>query len=270
MNIRDSDGILYCIILSFVGFNVAVSLHKYVLLTYCLCSENYEVTMVTKKSLLVLAILIASVLMFVGCASAPEEPAPTEIQGTVQSEVLEHKGSALGLNELPVWVETYILDGITGLEEMSDFSGEYCFVAETAAQNINAAQAWVEGFNMPQTIARNVSTRVEGIFSGAESGAADGEYSTYFENIVKTVTETEFSGARKENDWWVLTRRYDSDSKSKYTDEYRAYVLYTMPKDLLDQQVLSVIERIEQENVLTSDDSATNDRVKELLSSSGL
>ncbi len=226
--------------------------------------------MITKKNFVVLAVLIASVLMFVGCASTSDEQVAKELEGTVKSEVLEHKGSALGLNELPIWVETYILEGINGLEEMSEFSNDYCFVAETTAENINAAQAWVEGFNMPQTIARNVSTRVEGMFSGAQSGGAEGEYGTYFENVVKTVTETEFSGAKKENDWWVLTRRYDADTKSKFVDEYRAYVLYTIPKDLLDQQVLSVIERIEQENVITAEESSTSDRVKNLLSTSGL
>ncbi len=226
------------------------------------------ITINKKIALLFAVAMIAMVL--VGCASTPEEPAATQLEGTVTSEVLEHKGSALGLNELPVWVETYILDGINGLEEMSEFSNDYCFVAETTAQNINAAQAWVEGFNMPQTIARNVSTRVEGVFSGAESGGMDGDYGTYFENVVKTMTDTEFSGARKENDWWVLTRRYDVDTKSKYVDEYRAYVLYTIPKDLLDQQVLSVIERIEQENVMSATETETSDRVKDLLSTSGL
>ncbi len=225
---------------------------------------------INKKSLVLLFVLVASIVMFMGCASTPDEPVAKELEGSVSSEVLEHKGSALGLNELPIWVETYILEGITGLEELPDFANDYCFVAETTAQNINAAQAWVEGFSIPQTIARNVSTRVEGTFSGAESGGMEGDYGTYFENVVKTVTETEFSGAKKENDWWVLTRRYDADSRSKFTDEYRAYVLYTIPKDILDQQVLSVIERIEQENSLSADDTATSDRIKNLLSTSGL
>ncbi len=223
-----------------------------------------------KISFILIALFIASILVFTGCATTPDEAVAKELEGTVKSEVLEHKGSALGLNELPIWVETYILEGITGLEELADFENDYCFVAETTAQNINAAQAWVEGFSIPQTIARNVSTRVEGVFSGAESGGMDGEYGTYFENVVKTMTDTEFSGAKKENDWWVLTRRYDADTKSKYTDEYRAFVLYTIEKDILDQQVLSVIERIEQENTLSSEDTATSDRIKNLLSTSGL
>ncbi len=223
-----------------------------------------------KKNVLLAMVILASVVMFIGCASTPDEAVAKELEGTVKSEVLEHKGSALGLNELPIWVETYILEGITGLEDMSDFATDYCFVAETTSENLNAAQAWVEGFDMPQTIARNVSTRVEGTFSGAETGGAGDDYGTYFENVVKTMTETEFSGAKKENDWWVLTRRYDVDAKAKYVDEYRAFVLYTIPRDLLDQQVLSVIERIEEENTLSVTETETSDRVKNLLSSVGL
>ncbi|MFI3256859.1 MAG: hypothetical protein R3Y36_01000 [Spirochaetales bacterium] len=222
---------------------------------------------VNKKNLLCAGLSVA-VVLFMGCQSTPEEPVAKTLEGTIQSEVLEHKGSALGLNELPVWVETYVLEGITGLEKLPDYTDDYCFVAETTSNNINTAQAWVNGFDIPQTIARNVSTRVEGAFSGASSGSTEGAYGTYFENIVKTIVDVEFSGAKKENDWWVLVRRYDTDSS--YVDEYRAYVLYTIEQDLLDAQVLSAIEATEQDNVLGSDEAEVIANVKNLIAESGL
>lgn len=223
-----------------------------------------------KKMMMLFASVLTVIFFFTSCASTPSEPVAKELEGTVKSEVLEHKGSALGLNELPVWVETYILTGITGLEELPDYTGDYCFVAETSANDVNAAQAWVNGFDMPQTIARNVSTRVDGVFSGAATGSAEGAYGTYFENVVKAATEIEYSGAKKENDWWVLTRRYDTDIKSKYKDEYRAYVLYTIPRDLLDQQVLTVIDRVAQESSVDAGQEAAIDKVKNLISDAGL
>ena len=61
--------------------------------------------------------LIATALVFSGCASK-DEPEPKELEAKVKSEVLEHKGTALGVNQLPVWVETYIAEGVLAVEKL--------------------------------------------------------------------------------------------------------------------------------------------------------
>ncbi|WP_314847866.1 hypothetical protein [Treponema lecithinolyticum] len=210
-------------------------------------------------------------LILAGCASKKNaEPEARELSGTVKTEVLEHKGSALGIDELPVWVQTYIQKGITGLEKLNDYKNVYCFVAETTASNVDAGQAWVNGFNMPQTIARTVSTRVDALFSGASSGGTDGSYATYFENVVKTASNIEYSGARKINNWWVLLRRYEPNSKTKYADEYRVYVFYTIDRDSLDRQVLSVIDKVAADLKTGADQQAMVNKVKALINQNGL
>jgi hypothetical protein len=40
----------------------------------------------------------------------------------------------------------------------------------------------------------------------------------------------------------VLSRRYDPDQKDVYSDEYTAYVLYTIPKAELNRQIASALE----------------------------
>lgn len=221
-----------------------------------------------KKTLNVIGIVFIFA-MVISCATK-KEPEAKELQGTVKSEVLEHKGSSLGINELPVWVQTYIQNGITGLEKSPDYKDDYCFVAETTASNLDAGQVWVNSFNMPETIARNVSTRVEATFSGAASGDPKGVYGTYFENIVKTSSSIEYSGVRKINDWWVLVRRYNQDNKSKFTDEYRIYVLYTIERDLLDRQVVGVIDRVTAGETVDAGKKEAVDKVKALIAKSGL
>ena len=219
-------------------------------------------------------IAVCSAAVLVLCASCKTtkgaEPEARELQGTVKTEVLEHKGSSLGINELPVWVQTYVQSGLTGLEKLNDYKDMYCFVAETTSANLEAGQAWVNGFNMPQTVARNVSTRVDALFSGASSGGTEGTYGTYFENVVKTSSNTEYSGVRKINDWWVLVRRYDQNVKNKYKDEYRVYVFYTIERDLLDRQVLDVIDRTAADSKVNTDQKAAIDKVKSLIRESGL
>ena len=146
----------------------------------------------------------------------------------------------------------------------------YSFVPETTAYNLDAGQAWVNSFNIPQTIARNVSTRVDALFSGASSGGTDGTYGTYFENVVKTSSNIEYSGVRKINDWWVLVRRYDQNVKNKYVDQYRVYVFYTIERDLLDRQVLAVIDKTASDAKLNADQQATVNKVKSLIKDRGL
>jgi predicted Zn-dependent protease len=51
-----------------------------------------------------------------------------------------------------------------------------------------------------------------------------------------------YSGAQREADWWSLRRRYDPDNREVYTDEYTAYVLYTVPKAELNRQVAFALE----------------------------
>ena len=214
--------------------------------------------------------LIAAALVFSGCASKQEDPEPKELESKVKSEVLEHKGTALGVNQLPVWVETYITEGILAVEKLSSYEGSYCFIGEEAGSNLDALQVWVSSFDIPSEIAANVSTRVNALFTGAASGSPDGEYGTYFENIVKSTSSASYSGARKVNDWWVMTRRYDPDQKKKYVDEYRCYVLYTIDKDLLDRQVLEMMDKVASETKgATEAQKSAFDNVRTIMESEG-
>lgn len=234
-----------------------------------LANEKGETFM--NKKLITFGLILALITMLTSCASKEvEEPEAKELVGTVNTVVLEHKGTALGVNLLPVWVETYIYEGITGVEKLKDYQDKYCFVAEEISTDLRAGLAWAEGVNMPQTIARNVQTRVESTFSGASSGALDSEYNTYFENIVKTITDIDYSGAKEAGEWWVLVRRYDNDVKKKYTDEYRIYSLYTMDKDYLDMQIINAIDKAAKESEPAANKDQLINSVKEIIKAEGL
>ena len=217
----------------------------------------------------VVFVLLALSMVFAGCASK-QEPEPKELQSSVKTEVLEHKGTALGINELPVWVETYVSTGVTGLEKLSDYQGSYCFVGEETGTNLDAVQTWAATFDVSREIAAAVASRVESLFTGAASGSPDGDYGTYFENIVKASSNANYSGARKINDWWILIRRYDPDAKKRYTDEYRVFVLYTIEKDILDDQILNMIDKVASETVGTTDAQQTAiNNVKTIMKNEG-
>lgn len=221
------------------------------------------------KQIMCAAACICALLCAVSCRSA--EPQARSLEGSVESEVLEHKGSSLGINQLPVWVETYIETGISGIERLTDYDGMYCFVGEASGTNLEAVRSWAESFDAAREIAAAVSSRVESLFSGAANGSPDGVYGTYFEDVVRTSASASYSGVRKTNDWWIRTRTYDADDADTYTDSYHAFVLYVVPKDVLNEQVAAVMNRVAQEDaaVLTADQLSAAENVRSIMENIG-
>ena len=128
----------------------------------------------------------------------------------------------------------------------------------------------VNRVGIPQDIARNGASRVDALFKGAASGSPEEKYGTYFENVVKAASNTTYTGARKVNDWWVKVRTYDPDVKKKYNDEYRIYVLYTIPKDVLDRQVLNMLNKVENDTDGTEEQKTAFNLVKSIMETEGL
>ena len=222
----------------------------------------WRFTVTVRKIASILTVI--ALMALVGCSSTPKGK---ELKSTVKFEILEHKGSVLGQETSPAWVEVY-LD--TGLEKLADFEDRYCFVGESSGQNLEAVKAWADNFEVATAIAGSVSSRVESTFVGSASGTPEGTYGRYFEEIVKSSAEATYSGARKIDDWWVLARRYDPDDKGKYTDEYRVFILYTIEKDLLDEQVLNMIDAIANDGSATAEQQNAINKVKEILAAEGL
>ena len=57
--------------------------------------------------------------------------------------------------------------------------------------------------------------------------------------------------------------------KKVHKDEYRIYVLYTIPRDVLDRQVLNMIEKVESETALTDEQKTAVDAVKAIMKAEG-
>ena len=108
-----------------------------------------------------------------------------------------------------------------------------------------------------------VSTRVQAKFVGAAAGSPDAEYGRYFEDVVKNVSEATFSGARKENDFWLLKRYFRADGKTVDRETYDFYVLVTIDKAILERQINDLLNGVARDAPLTREQQTAVDRVKE-------
>jgi hypothetical protein len=212
---------------------------------------------------LALAVALVAALLVSACSGGPKAAkAPGYVEKTDTYILVDHKTKAVG-QDVPDWVTLYISDGLHGVEAMDQFKDKYVFIGEDTGTNLNALRQWATGFTVAQELSRMVSTRVQEKFAGAAAGSPDDAFGRYFENVVKTVSESQFSGARKENDFWLLKRYYQADSKKVDREAYEYYVLVTIDRETLERQISGVLESAEQDPAQTSEQQTAIQRVKE-------
>ncbi|MCL2800421.1 MAG: hypothetical protein FWD28_01500 [Treponema sp.] len=184
-----------------------------------------------KVNKLALAALVTVLLVSLSaCASKPK----------VRIVELENKGTIMGIST-PRWITTYAAYGINRLQSQSEFRDKYCVVGEETGVNRQFVVAWADHFSAQQRIGAMLRTTIVSSYQ-ARVQATGNTYEQEINNIISAVVNVSYSGAQREDDWWSLRRRYDPDQKDVYTDEYTAYVLYTIPKLQLNQQVAQALE----------------------------
>ena len=201
---------------------------------------------ITKTQLIAFAIMGTIILLAaIGCASKPK----------VRIVELENKGTMTGIRT-PAWVTAYIEHGIPRVQTQAEFRDKYVIIGEESGVNRQFVLAWADNFSAQQrignmlrtTIVSEYQARVQGmaqsIGGGTPSAAGEtsGTYQQEINSIINAIVNVSYSGAQREADWWSLRRRYDPDQKDVYSDEYTAFVLYTIPKFELNQQVARALE----------------------------
>ena len=199
---------------------------------------------IAKQALAALSVI--TIIALVGCASKPK----------VTVVELENKGTSMKV-DTPEWIKTYTANGISKVQAQSEFRDKYCIIGEESGVNRQFVLAWADNFSAQQrigamlrtTIASEYQAKVKGAAqsqgganSSTAAGTASGEYSQEIDSTINAIVNVSYSGAQREADWWSLRRRYDPDKKDVFSDEYTAYVLYTIPKAELNRQVAQALE----------------------------
>ena len=195
---------------------------------------------------ILMALAVMATVALIGCASKPK----------VRVVEMENKGTMTNI-KTPEWVTTYVEHGISRVQAQSEFRDKYVVIGEESGVNRQFVVTWADNFSAQQrigamlrtTIVSEYQARIQGRAhsqGGANTttaaGDSSGEFNQQIDSIVNAVVNVSYSGAQREADWWSLRRRYDPDIKDTYTDEYTAYVLYTIPKAEMNRQVARALE----------------------------
>ncbi|GHV35439.1 hypothetical protein AGMMS4952_27710 [Spirochaetia bacterium] len=168
--------------------------------------------------------------------------------------MLDHAGRAWGGKELPPWLETWNTShSIIAVEKMPEYRGRYCFIAEDTGSNLKAVQAWLNTVAINNIIGSQISTRIGSVAEANVNTANNASYTNKLNDVMTTTRNATYTAAVKESDYWVKWRNYDPDDKTNYTDEYTATILYTMQKDILNEQIANEFRTI-QNNANTKEE----------------
>lgn len=205
-----------------------------------------------KKSLL-FAFALAGMAALVSCASSGASKSTGESKSADFTEVVEHKGSAMGVPQ-PAWVIAATQNDSATLKRDSRFDGKTPMVYVGRGRELALVQSWVNNFDVSGAISREISTAAKATFTGGLAGgnnsattntaaAATTTSSTGLtqkqEEIVATLSKTQFSGMAREMDWWSLNRRKDTGAET-----YTYLVVYSISTENLEYQIARALGRV--------------------------
>jgi hypothetical protein len=214
-----------------------------------MCPKGHkgEKKMKLVKKIAVIGIVVAAAALIAGCASKGPK---------VVVQELENKGTSMNV-ATPDWIKLYTAQGISKVQAQAEFKDKYCIIGEETGVNKQFVLAWADNFSAQQRIGAMLRTNIASEYQAKVQGAAQsqggansttaagsgsGEYNQQIDNVINAIVNVSYSGAQREADWWSLRRRYDPDQKGVFSDEYTAYVLYTIPKAELNRQVAHALE----------------------------
>lgn len=219
------------------------------------------------RRIAVAAAALALAAFVSSCASKPS-PVEEKPKGDIKVEqqvyppkVIEHKTSSLG-GSVPDWVFMTAEE----LENLDKYKDTYVFVFDQVGRDLEGVKAWTRSFSAATEVARMVSTRVMDKFAGAQVGDKD-KVETYMEEVAKVLAQAQYSGARKQDDFWVYQQTYKDDGRPD-RKLYRYWLLYTVPKGQIDAAIDRALEEAANQNKpRTEEEQTAQERVKEVFSS---
>ncbi|MCD6123427.1 MAG: hypothetical protein J7K04_16465 [Spirochaetales bacterium] len=206
------------------------------------------------KKLIFLPLAVIAVF-FSSCAGSPKVEKPAMIQ-EAKPEIIDDQYH--GARETPDWV---FLDENELLTKEKDY---YVFKFQETGKDLDGLKLWTRGFTASSEIARLVSTKVKDKFVGAAAGDKD-KLETYMEEVVKSVSQAQYSGALRKASYWWQIRKVKVDGSVE--DVYEYYLLYYVPKDQIDSAIERALQDMDKKVKPKSEDEKTaRSRVKEAFS----
>ncbi|MDR3147439.1 MAG: hypothetical protein LBU00_03560 [Treponema sp.] len=156
---------------------------------------------------------------------------------------VDYQGAVTG-SEIPEWVQAAIDFDTNALQRLPGFEGKIAIVDYGVGQNLELLRSLVNNFNIQASVARRISNYVEANFGGEQLGDKNtAENRSFVEEVVATFSRVEINGLAKEKEYWVKLRTIDRGKKTE-SEQYYYYVLYSIPEQLLNEQIARAMNNV--------------------------
>jgi hypothetical protein len=160
-------------------------------------------------------------------------------------------------------VEQALDGGDRPLETMGEYRNKYVFAAANSGNNLNALRQWAAEFSVEQDFSRLVAGRIENRMSASTSFYPDDEYGSFFETLMKKAYLGSFTGAVREDEFWIHRRFFERDGLTAIRESYDYVILISIEKPLLETQITKTFSEIRIPRAQPREQTAAVNRVKE-------
>ncbi|MDR2923879.1 MAG: hypothetical protein LBU85_11150 [Treponema sp.] len=196
---------------------------------------------------------------------------PQELSRPFDSWEITMSQNGQGSGDIPEWVRWYINNEINEIEALDRFYGKYIFIGRNGGGNFNALQQWANGFTVEQDLPRLITRRVERRLITSASLYPDDEYGEYFEFLIREISNGEYSGAVKEQTFWLKRKLPESGAEADANagsnsaaarERYEFLVLVSVDKETLQKQLRGIMAGIKTKVSPTREQASAVARIK--------
>ena len=208
--------------------------------------------------------LLLVLLISASCRSEPERFVPVpdaEPEKNISQPytILDYKNRAKS-GALPEWVSIFLESGIHEVEALPFYRDRYIFISRNEAGNFNALDLWKDNFSCDLDFPRLAAARAEarlsfGIFDPQNT------YGSFFETLVREVSNAPLTGAIREDDFWIRKRIHLSELESDL-ETWEFFILLSIDKNLLVSQFRTVFDGIDPDPPPSREQIAAAEHVK--------
>lgn len=157
-------------------------------------------------------------------------------------EMIDHKNMQFGkdIKDIPKWITMELHE----IEELPQYKSKDLVMFVFDQHNIKdleAGKIWMKNFTVASELAKHISQRVKDSAAVAVAGNSSG-VGAYMEELVKSVSEANISGLKKEGDYWTYRRFFTADGEVE-GDFYSMYMLYSVPRKVLEGILKGAIDK---------------------------
>jgi hypothetical protein len=188
------------------------------------------------------------VLILSSCAGqSPPNYFPVPDSGIIKNtevfvigNIIETKNGDAGL--MPVWLRSFLDEGIEAVEKLDAYSDKYVFVAINEGENITAQNKWTEYYTITHDFSLLAAARIEQRMYLTASLYPDDEFGPFYEAMMLNAYNTIYYGAEKEDTYWVRTGS-ENETANGSSGNYVFFILITIEKRSMQSIIRNMIAK---------------------------